>query len=289
MTANLAPHCRVAAGLAAALVWVIAGAWPVSALAQGRLKATYTISMTGVSIGQIVWLADINDTRYVTSAHGKASGVLSVLVNGEGSVVTHGVIADDRMVPSYFTSRISDDEGNSDLRMTFEDGAVKDVIGQAPPPRPDRIAVTEADRRGVSDPLTAMLIPVQADGDPLAAGNCARVLPIFDGRRRYNLALSFKRLDKVKFAHGFSGLVLVCGVLLQPIAGYRADSMLVKYVAGRRDLELWFAPIAGTSFIAPIRVLMPTLIGKLEIAADQFDAVAVPSAVVPISPAASPQ
>jgi hypothetical protein len=288
MTAILAPHRRAAAGLAVVLVCLIAGVLTTPALAQGRLKATYTISMTGVSIGQIVWLVDINEKRYVTSAHGKASGVLSVLVNGEGSVVTHGVIADDRMAPAYFTSRISDDEGNSDLRMTFEDGAVKDVIGPPPPPA-KRIAVTEADRRGVSDPLTAMLIPAHAGGDALASSNCARVLPIFDGQRRYNLALSFKRIDKIALKRGFPGLVLVCGVILQPIAGYRADSMLVKYVAGRRDLELWFAPIVGTSFIAPIRVLLPTLIGTLEIAAEQFDAVAVPSAVPPESPAASPQ
>ena len=285
MIAILAPHRRAAAGLAGALVCLIAGAWPLSALAQGRLKATYTISMTGVSIGQIVWLVDINEKRYIASAHGKASGMLSVLVSGEGSVVTHGVIADDRLVPSDFTSRISDDEGNSDLRMTFEDGAVKNLIG--PPPPANRIAVTEADRRGVSDPLTAMLIPAQAGGNALASGNCDRVLPIFDGRRRYNLALSFKRLDKVRFARGFSGPSLVCGVILQPIAGYRADSMLVKYVAGRRDLELWFAPIVGTSFIAPIRVMLPTLLGTLEIAAERFDAVAVPSAVPPATP--SPQ
>ena len=286
MIAILAPHRRAAAGLAGALVCLIAGAWPLSALAQGRLKATYTISMTGVSIGQIVWLVDINEKRYIASAHGKASGMLSVLVSGEGSVITHGVIADDRLVPSDFTSRISDDEGNSDLRMTFEDGAVKNLIGPPPPPA-NRIAVTEADRRGVSDPLTAMLIPAQAGGDALASGNCDRVLPIFDGRRRYNLALSFKRLDKVRFARGFSGLVLVCGVILQPIAGYRADSMLVKYLAGRRDLELWFAPIVGTSFIAPIRVMLPTLLGTLEIAAERFDAVAMPSAVPPATP--SPQ
>ena len=286
MIAILAPHRRAAAGLAGALVCLIAGAWPLSALAQGRLKATYTISMTGVSIGQIVWLVDINEKRYIASAHGKASGMLSVLVSGEGSVVTHGVIADDRLVPSDFTSRISDDEGNSDLRMTFEDGAVKNLIGPPPPPA-NRIAVTEADRRGVSDPLTAMLIPAQAGGNALASGNCDRVLPIFDGRRRYNLALSFKRVDKVTLKHGFSGMVLVCGVVLQPIAGYRADSRLVKYVAGRRDLELWFAPIVGTSFIAPIRVMLPTLLGTLEIAAERFDAVAVPSAVPPATP--SPQ
>ena len=79
----------------------------------------------------------------------------------------------------------------------------------------------------------------------------------------------------------------MCGFILQPIAGYRADSMLVKYVAGRRDLELWFAPIVGTSFIAPIRVMLPTLLGTLEIAAERFDAVAVPSAVPPATP--SPQ
>jgi hypothetical protein len=65
--------------------------------------------------------------------------------------------------------------------------------------------------------------------------------------------------------------VLVCGVILKPIAGYRADSMLVKHVAGRRDMELWFAPVSGTPVMAPIRVVMPTLIGTLEIAADQFD------------------
>ena len=82
-----------------------------------------------------------------------------------------------------------------------------------------------------------------------------------DGQPR-TMQVSVKAMD--------SGFVLVCGVVLQPIAGYRADSMLVKYVGGRRDMELWFAPIAGTSIVAPIRVLMPTLIGTLEIRADQF-------------------
>jgi hypothetical protein len=36
-------------------------------------------------------------------------------------------------------------------------------------------------------------------------------------------------------------------------------------------MELWFAPVAGAPVMAPIRVVMPTLLGTLEIAADQFD------------------
>jgi hypothetical protein len=276
----LAPYRRAATTIVGALILIV-GASGMSAHAQVRLKARYTISMTGVSIGQIAWFVDIDAKRYTTSANGKASGVLSVLVNGEGAVVTQGVVADGRLAPSNFTSNITDDEGKSELRMTFEDGVVTELIGQEPPPKPDRVPITDAARRDVVDPLSAMLIPVKAGDDALAAENCKRVLPIFDGRRRYNLALSFKRIDKVKLERGFSGLVLVCGVVLQPIAGYRADSMLVKYVAGRRDMELWFAAVAGTSIIAPIRVLMPTLIGTLGIQADRFETGASPKPVTP--------
>ena len=277
MISIFAPFDRAAGILASALICVFVGASGMSAQAQVRLKAHYKISMTAVSVGQIVWFVDIDSKRYTTSANGKASGVLSVLVNGEGSVVTQGNVVDGSPAPSNFTSNITDDEGKSELRMTFESGVVTELIAQEPPPTRDRVPITDADRRGVADPLTAMLIPVKAGDDALAAENCNRLLAIFDGRRRYNLALSFKRIDKVKLDRGFSGFVLVCGVVLQPIAGYRADSMLVKYVAGRRAMELWFAPIAGTSIIAPIRVLMPTLIGTLEIQADQFEAVGSPS------------
>jgi hypothetical protein len=260
---------RIAAvGVLAALAIPMAGAFD-RADAQTRLKAHYTLSMTGVPIGQIAWLVAMGEQRYTTSANGKASGVLSVLVNGEGSVDVRGMIVDGRATPRFFTSKSNDDEGDAELRMTFEDGSVKELSGTAPPTGVDRVPVTDADRRNVSDPLSAMLIP--ANGEPLQAANCNHVLAIFDGRRRYDLTLSYKRVDKVALERSFSGIVLVCGVVLKPIAGYRADSMLVKHVAGRRDMELWFAPVSGTPVMAPIRVVMPTLLGTLEIAADQFD------------------
>ncbi len=277
MISSFALYRRAAAGAFGTLACLSALAG--SALGQQRLRAHYTISMTGVPIGQIAWLAAIGDQRYTTSATGKASGVLSVLVNGEGSVDVRGAVIDGRLAPRFFTSKIADDEGASDLRMTFDDGVVKDLASSAPPPGGDRLPVTDADRRGVADPLSAMLIP--AGEGALAPANCDRVLSIFDGRRRYDLSLSYKRVDKVVLERSFSGIVLVCGVVLKPIAGYRRDSMLVKYVVGRRDMELWFAPIAGTPHLAPIKVLMPTLVGTLEIEADQFDSVAPPPAAPP--------
>lgn len=245
-------------------------AMTADAKAQTRLKAHYTLSMTGVPIGQIAWLVAIGEQRYTTSANGKASGVLSVLVNGEGSVDVRGVIIEGRATPRFFTAKSNDDDGDSELRMLFEDGSVKELVASTPPGSHDRVPVTDADRRGVTDPLSAMLIPMA--GEALQSAQCNHIFPIFDGRRRYDLVLSYKRHDKVALEKSFSGPVMVCGVLLKPISGYRADSSLVKYVAGRRDMELWFAPVSGTQVMAPIKVVMPTLLGTLEIEADQFDA-----------------
>lgn len=255
--------------IAAAVCMLAALAVGGRAEAQTRLKAHYTLSMTGVPIGQIAWLVAIGEQRYTTSANGKASGVLSVLVNGEGSVDVRGMIVDGHATPRFFTSSIVDDDGPSELRMTLEEGTVRDLSIVPPPSDKDRLPVRDADRIGVIDPLSAMLIP--SNGDVLATGNCNQVLPVFDGRRRYDLVLSYKRHDRISLERSYSGVVAVCGVVLKPIAGHRPDSMIVKYVADRRDMELWFAPISSTAMMAPVRIVVPTLLGTLEIAADQFD------------------
>jgi Protein of unknown function (DUF3108) len=286
MRTNFADAARAAAGLLAALVCLLFAGDAVRA--QGKLKGHYTISMTGVTIGEIVWSVEIGDSLYTTTASGKASGVLSKLVNGEGSVEAKGSIAADGLMPSWYKSAITDDDGAIVLQMTFADGVASETIAPKPPIYADRVPVTDADRRGIADPLSAVLIPTKFGGGVMATSDCDRTLRIFDGRRRYNLALSYNRMDKVAVERGYSGPILVCGVVLQPIAGYRADSMIVKYVAGRRNMELWFAPIAGTSIIAPVSVLMPTLIGTLKIQADRFEAAASAATPAPVETAPLP-
>ena len=272
--------------LAAILPGLLLGA--ETAHAQGKVSAHYTITMTGVTIGEIAWQIDIGDTLYSTSASGKASGVLSALMNGEGGVAAQGNIVSGRLEPSSFTSAITDEDGAIKLEMTFAGGVASERLTPQPPVHPDRLPITDADRRDVADPLSAVLIVTKLGGGTLAASDCNRTLKIFDGRRRYNLTLAYAHLDKVAIEHGYSGPILVCSVVLQPIAGYRSDSMIVKYVAGRRNMELWFAPIAGTSVIAPVRVLMPTLIGTLKIQADRFVAVAAPATPAPVEAAPLP-
>jgi hypothetical protein len=262
-------------------------AWLGVAFAAGAVQAEtavkftahYVITMTHVTVGDINWTANLSDTSYFSSATGKASGVLSVLVKGEGSLTTRGALANARLMPATARFDVSDDDGVYDLEMTFEDGVYKRVVDRGAPPPADRVPVGANLLRDVIDPLSAFLMPV---GDKaLLPANCGKVLKIFDGRRRYDLALSYKRIDTVKLARGYSGQVLVCGVVLRPLAGYRPGSLLVRYLAGKDDLELWLAPVPGASVIAPVRALMPTLVGTMEISADEFVA-----RIIEVAPAA---
>ena len=89
-------------------------------------------------------------------------------------------------------------------------------------PNPDRVPLTEAHRRGVSDPMTASLMRVPGNGDTVVPQACQRTLSIFDGRMRYDLKLAFKRLDKVKTEKGYQGPIGGLRGLL--LAGRRARS-----------------------------------------------------------------
>jgi hypothetical protein len=239
-----------------------AGAAPVD------LKAHFAVIMTHIQVGELTWAVDFADASYRTVARGKASGVFSVLVKGTGAATTDGTFADGHLVPVASRSAVSDEDGVYEVRMRFDNGVLSRVVDRGAPPHKERVVVTRNLLHNVADPLSAMLIPF--GNNAFAPANCKRTLRIYDGRRRYNLALSYKRLDKVRMKRGYSGKALVCNVVLHPIAGYKVGSLVVRYLAGKDDLEMWFAPIAGVAVLAPVRALMPTMIGTMDIRADEF-------------------
>jgi len=235
-----------------------------------KLEARYSVSMTGIPVGKSAWTVNIGTDVYSASANGRAAGILSILMTADGVVETSGKIQNDRLVPMSFTSSVVEDGDKVDLRMTLDDGVGTAVEVNGPPPGPDRVPITDGHRRAVVDPLTAMVIPNVGAGEVSAPRGCNRTLAIFDGRRRYDLLLSFNRIDHLADKE-YEGAVLVCNVILRPIAGHRVNSAIMKYVAGRRDMEIGFAPIKGTRFLAPFRLSVPTLIGTMAIQATQFE------------------
>ena len=143
--------------------------------------------------------------------------------------------------------------------------------------------MTDANRRSIVDPLTAMLFSAAATDDSLSQGACRRTLPIFDGQHRYDLKLAFKRLDKVTAEKGYAGPVVVCSVSYEPIAGHRASTPLVKYLSEGREMEIALAPVAGTRLLAPFRLSVVSMLANLMIEANRFETTAQPLGGSPVA------
>ena len=134
--------------------------------------------------------------------------------------------------------------------------------------------MTEANRQGIVDPLTAMLFSAAAAREGLSQEACRRTLPIFDGNQRYDLKLAFKRMDKVTAEKGYAGPVVVCSLRYEPIVGHHASNTLVKYLSEGREMEMALAPVAGTRLLAPFRLSVASMLANLVIEANRFEATA---------------
>jgi hypothetical protein len=274
--------CRLATRSAAAstccaLAFLTAAAWQEPAHAQGKLEASYTITFARISVGNVTMTVDFKENAYTIAATARAGGMMRMLANGEASLTTHGIVKDGRPEPRSFASTIKSEDESQDVTMSVEGGIVQE-LAVTPPSGNGGVQVTEANRQGIIDPLTAMLVPAGAAGEDLSQEACQHTLPIFDGRHRYDLKLAFKRMDKVSADKGYAGPVVVCTMGYQPIAGHRASTPLVKYLSEGREMEILLAPVAGTRVLAPYRLAVVSMLASLVIEANRFEATAQPPA-----------
>jgi len=243
--------------------------------AEANLDVSYTISFARIRVGDIAATVVFGDNEYAISARGRAGGVMRVLVDGEASFATRGTVKDGHPVPTTFTSKIISNTEFSDVTMVLDEGGVK-KLAAGPQPGGDRVPITEANRQGIVDPLTAMFFSAAAAGEGLSPKACRQTLPIFDGHHRYDLKLRFKRMDEVTAEKGYAGRVVVCSVGYEPIAGHRPSTPLVKYLSEGREMEVALAPVAGTRLLAPFRVSVVMMLANLVIEANRFEATARP-------------
>lgn len=258
-----------------AIAAVTLAAWPVAGHAQGKLDARYVATLAGIPIGKGAWVIDIADDHYTAAASGMTTGLLSVFAGGQGSGASRGNVSGGQPTASSYAATIVTERKRDEVRMLLASGNVRDFAVEPPvPPDPERIPLTDAHRRGVTDPMTGSLFRVAGNGDPLSPNSCPRSISIFDGRMRYDLRLTFKRMDQVRAEQGYQGPALVCSVQFAPIAGFIPDRATIRYLASQPDIEAWLVPVAGTRVLVPFRISVPTPLGLGVLQATHFQSTA---------------
>ncbi len=251
-----------------------------SAFAQGKLDARYEATLAGIPVGKGAWTIDIADDTFSAAASGGTSGLLKAFAGGSGTGAAQGRVVNGALVSTNYSATTTTSKKSEAIRIVMSNGNVKEyAIEPEPPVDPDRLPITDAHRRGVYDPMTGSMLRVPGSGDPLSPEACRTGAAIFDGRMRYDLKLDFKRMETVRAEKGYRGPVVVCAVYFSPVAGYIPDRPVIKYLAAQRNIEIAFAPIAGTRILVPFRMVIPTPLGTAMLEATQFITQASPPRV----------
>ena len=239
--------------------------------AQGRLDARYEATLAGIPVGKGTWTIEITEDTFAASASGGTAGLLKAFAGGSGTSAAQGRVVNGALVASGYVASTTTSKKTETIHMVLLNGTVKEfAIEPEPPVDPDRIPVTEAQRRGVYDPMTGAMLRVPGNGELMSPDSCRTGAPVFDGRMRYDLKLDFKRIETVKAEKGYQGPVLVCAIYFSPVAGYIPDRPVIKYLIAQRNMEIAFAPIAGTRVLIPYRMTVPTPLGAAMLEATQF-------------------
>jgi hypothetical protein len=255
-----------------ALVTTLADAGLGLARAQEKLDAAYTATLLGLPVGNITWTVDLAEKQFASVASGGTSGLLRIFSSSHGSATARGTVSVGQPIVSNFALSLVAGRWSDEVQISYSGGKAKEYLPDAPAaPSLNQVPLTDAHRKGTVDPMTALLIRVPGTGDTVVPQACERTLPVFDGHARYDLRLSFVRLDAVKADKGYDGPVVVCSVKFVPVAGYDPKRFLVSYLAEQRDMEVWLAPLIGSRLLVPYRISIRTPLGLGVLQADRFE------------------
>jgi hypothetical protein len=261
------PWARARAAAAGTVAALLCTAWPTWA---DVLHATYRVSLIGLPIGAVNLTADLTPTSYSIAGNAKLTGVAKLFTNAHGASSGKGEIVHGHVSPATFATIASSSDMTRTIRMALAGNAVTG-IDISPPfeDKPDRVPLGPGDKRGVVDPVGAVVLPAPALGPIISPAACDRTIPIFDGYTRFDITLSYVG-DSVVSAKGYGGPAVICAARYVPISGHRRDRPATKFMADNKDLQVWLAPIESDRVLFPFRVSVRTMVGTTVIEAQEF-------------------
>ncbi|HUO54314.1 MAG TPA: DUF3108 domain-containing protein [Rhodoblastus sp.] len=253
------------------------GALAASASAAGaaeaeNMRADYRVSLIGVPIGVAVANASVAQSHYKVALNVKLTGVAAWISNLRMALASSGDVGPSGLSPSGYATIASNSRETRTLRMAMSDRSVRQV--QYSPAwddsrNPERVPLTEADKRDIIDPLSAFIMPAPEGRGAVGPAACNRRVPVFDGYTRFDVMLDYVGVKEVT-TKGYSGPVTVCSARYIPIAGHKPSNQATQFMAENRDMNIWLAPVPNMPLVVPYRVSLKTMAGTAVIEAAEL-------------------
>jgi len=235
-----------------------------------RLEVAMTLYAGGITMGQMSLDATLRPSEYHTVSTLQTSGVINAFWQSEIQATSSGKLGPKNFIPGLYDSFYTGRAGKKqEVSLTYEDGAPPRLYAD-PVYSTTGFEVKPDDTKNTLDPLSA--ITLIFSGVAAQAGNvCGLTAPVFDGRRRYDVALTRIKDVDIRMDNGlYQGKAVQCDVRYRQLAGFRPN--VLKANESFPLIHAWFvslpSPVAGRDYLVPVRIWSETKYGVLAILAN---------------------
>ncbi len=235
------------------LLLALALVLPVAAHgAEHKVAFGYDVRFVGLFDMVLEGEADFRAGSYAVAMQLATTGMGDAIARFRMQARSEGVIASPAMPRHHVQATQSRMYNRRTVTIRYDETGLPTAEVTPPPSTDDRDPVTPEQARGAVDLLSALARSVQADS-PEAA--CRGRIPVFDGRRRYDLLPQAAGTDKLEppATGSFAGPALRCIMKQERIAGFKRTDK-----DGQRGEALaftvWMARPQGWPVVMPVRI-----------------------------------
>ena len=216
---------------------------------------TYDVYLGGLHIFTFDVDMTLQADRYRVAAEGGTQGMIGWLYEWQTKLAAEGLDRNGRIEPKRYDVDSNWQGNQRTVQLGFAEGGRYD-LRQTPPPEPDpdiEGALPDSLPQGIVDPLSLALAASRALAE---SGRCDQTVPVFDGRRRYDLTL--KHIDEATLPPSeysvYEGPAVRCSFSMKRISGFRKSWSSKRQPDDRSSAPtIWVATIRQDLPPMPVR------------------------------------
>jgi len=141
----------------------------------------FSIKVSGLKIGELVWVLEIDNNNYSNNIKLKSKGLLSAIYTFEGNYFSKGMVANNKLKPHTYNHVWKTNKTEKTMGLNFKDNTLSS-LNQTPYEK-EKLRVNVFNIKQTKDPLSSFLEIIMGEVSSL----------VVDGRRIYTMNAEFNK------------------------------------------------------------------------------------------------
>ena len=143
----------------------------------------FSIKVSGLKIGELVWKLEIENDNYSTDIKLKSKGFLSAIYTFEGDYFSKGIVKNNKLKPHTYNHVWKTNKAEKTMNLSFENNLLSS-LNQTPYEK-EKLRIDVFNIKQTKDPLSSFLEIIMGKTSSL----------VVDGRRTYTMSAKFDKKE----------------------------------------------------------------------------------------------